>query len=98
MHHTATARAKAQTPREKNETPHSHILLNHIIPLVLRSPLHGLLSKNLLLLTYTGRKSGTQYMIPVTYFEDGGTILVFSNQRWWRNLRGGVPVTLRLRG
>lgn len=96
MHHTAKART---TVPKANVTPHSHVLLNRVIPLVLRSPLHGLLSKNLMLLTYTGRKSGTRYTIPVTYLEgEDGTIRVFSNQRWWRNLRPAAPVTLRLRG
>ncbi len=103
MHHTAAARAKtaqAGAAREPNATPHSHVILNRVIPLVLRSPLHGLLSKNLMLLTYTGRKSGRRYTIPVSYFMpgDGEAIRVFSNQRWWRNLRGGASVTLRLRG
>lgn len=101
MHHTATARAKTaqgKETRNRNAAPHSHAILNRIIPLVLRSPLHGLLSKNLMLLTYAGRKSGTRYTIPVTYLERENGLRVFSNQRWWRNLRGGAPVTLRLRG
>lgn len=103
MHHTAAARAaraaRAEAPRETNATPHSHVILNRVIPLVLRSPLHGLLSRNLLLLTHTGRTSGKAYTIPVTYFEgEDGAIRMFSNQRWPRNLRGGAAVTLRLRG
>lgn len=40
-----------------------------------------------------------RYTLPVTYFEGAdGAIRVFSNQRWWRNPRGGASVTLRLRG
>lgn len=78
--------------------PHDHALLNRLIPHLLRSPLHRPLSGDLLLLTYTGRRTGRTYTIPVTYLQTGATIVVFSNQRWWRNLRGGAPVTLRLRG
>jgi hypothetical protein len=32
---------------------------------LLRSPLHGLLSGMLMLLSYTGRKSGRTYTIPI---------------------------------
>jgi hypothetical protein len=80
------------------DPPHSHALLNRLIPLILRSPLHSLLSRNLMLVTFTGRRSGRRFTIPVTYLERDEAILVFSNQRWWKNLRGGAPVTLRLRG
>lgn len=59
MHHTAAARAKAAgagAAREPDATPHSHVILNRIIPLVLRSPLHGMLSRNLMLLTFRGAR------------------------------------------
>ena len=67
---------------------------------ILRSPLHGLISGDIMLVTYTGRKSGKIYTIPVNYLRDGEILLVTSLQKrtWWRNLLGGVPVTLRLRG
>lgn len=34
----------------------------------------------------------------MTYLPSDGMILVFSNQRRWKNRRGGAAVTLRLRG
>jgi len=78
--------------------PHDHALFNRVIPHILRSPLHRLLSGKLMLITFVGRKTGRVYTIPVTYLQTGATILVFSDQRWWRNLRSGTPVTLLLRG
>jgi deazaflavin-dependent oxidoreductase (nitroreductase family) len=67
---------------------------------LLRSPLHGLISGNMLLITVTGRKSGKQYTTPVSYLRNGNTLLVTSShdRTWWRNLRGGAPVTVRLQG
>lgn len=86
-----------QSPAKANQ-PHSHVTLNKLINHILRSPVHPLLSGNLMLVTYTGRKSGQRYTIPVTYLQQGNEITVWSNQRWWRNLEGGAEVTLQLRG
>jgi deazaflavin-dependent oxidoreductase (nitroreductase family) len=75
---------------------------NPVVRVLLRSPFHGLLSGQILLLTYTGRKSGQQYTLPVGYVSDGDALLVVSQhsklKRWWRNLRGGAPVAVLLRG
>lgn len=83
---------------QKPSQPHSHVTLNKVISHLLQSPLHGLLSHNLLLITFTGRKTGQEYTIPVTFNQRSEKITVFSNQNWWRNLEGGAPVTLQLRG
>ena len=67
---------------------------------VLRSPLHWALSNNTLLIAFVGRKSGCKYCLPVNYVPDGN-ILYITSQRdhaWWRNLRGGAPVIVRLHG
>jgi deazaflavin-dependent oxidoreductase (nitroreductase family) len=73
---------------------------NPLLTTILRSPLHPLLSSNTLALTYTGRKSGRTYTAPVNYVRDGDRLLATSyrTRTWWRNLRGGVPVSLRLHG
>ena len=67
---------------------------------ILRSPFHGLLSKNVMLITFTGRVSGKRYTTPVNYLLIGDVLYVVSTRdcTWWRNLRGGSPVTLRLNG
>ena len=67
---------------------------------LLRSPFHPLLSGSTMAITYTGRKSGTVYTLPVNYVRVGDVLLTtsLSTRTWWRNLRGGAGVTLRLRG
>jgi hypothetical protein len=67
---------------------------------VLRSPFHQLLSENMLLISVTGRKSGREYTLPVNYQRAGDEIWITSRRErtWWRNLRGGAPVKLRLAG
>jgi len=67
---------------------------------ILRSPFHGLLSKNILLITVKGRKTGRKYTTPVNYLRRGDmlTIVSLRARTWWRNLRGGSDVALQLRG
>lgn len=73
--------------------------LNPLIGAVLRSPLHGAMSRNLLLLTYVGAKSGVPRTVPLSYVEVGGRLyLCTRNSRWWRSLRNGGAVALQLRG
>lgn len=73
---------------------------NPILKWLLRSPFHGLLSSNTMLITVIGRKSGKEITTPVNYVDMGEELLTvsFKRRRWWRNLRGGAPVKLRLRG
>lgn len=75
---------------------------NGMVSAVLRSPLHGLVSRSLALFTYRGRRSGTEYTIPVGYVERGGSVLVLAGRpegkNWWKNFAEPSPVTLRLRG
>ncbi len=52
-----------------------------------------------MLLEYTGRRSGREYTTPVGYFRwDENTVVAFSSAGWWRSLRDGGPVRLRIRG
>ena len=77
---------------------------NKIMIGLLESPLHSFLSKNMLVITYTGRKSGKAFSLPVNYLLDDGLeggLLYTASQKdrvWWRNLRAGKPISLRLRG
>jgi deazaflavin-dependent oxidoreductase (nitroreductase family) len=72
--------------------------LNRAMSFVLRSPVHGVVSKAIMLITFTGRKSGKTYTTPVSYSERNGEVVVFTHANWWQNLRGGAPVTMRIRG
>lgn len=53
-----------------------------------------------MLVTFTGRKSGRRFTIPVRYVTTGDTVRCFSSPptQWWRNLRGGTHVNLRIAG
>lgn len=72
--------------------------INNTIKFILRSPLHGIISKNLLLITFIGRKSGKAFTTPVSYSQDGNDLYIFTHATWWKNLRPDTPITLCLRG
>lgn len=65
---------------------------------VLRLPFRTPLSANLMLISYTGVKSGRAYLQPVSYARDGETLLTPGGGRWTLNLKEGREVALRLRG
>jgi hypothetical protein len=74
-------------------------VINPLVATILRSPVHGLLSQRVLLLTYTGRRTGRSHTTPVGYVQDGTVLTIFSViGRWWKSLRGGGSVGLVLRG
>lgn len=82
-------------PRGRSRTQRA---LDAAVRQLLRSPLHPIASRRLLLITVTGRRSGTLYTHPVGYAEDGGALLVGTAAGWRKNLREDVPVTVRWRG
>lgn len=69
-------------------------LLNRFMGALLRSPFHGSASRSVMLITFTGRKSGRPYATPVSYHRDGERVIAFTEASWWRNLVGGAPVAL----
>ena len=73
---------------------------NPMMVWLLKSPLHGMVSKNVLLVTVTGRKSGKSISTPTNYLRDGNTLWVISwrERTWWKNLRGGAQVRGLLAG
>ena len=81
---------------------HMHLMnsvVNPVVRLLLKSPLYRLMP-GVMLITVTGRRSGLSYTTPVQYVLDEPQVHVLTreNRRWWRNVRGGAPVTLYLRG
>ena len=75
-------------------------IINPAMRLLLRSPLHAIASGSLMLVTYRGRKSGRTYTTPVRYVRGDGVIRCFTSTdtQWWRNLRHGADVVLRIQG
>ena len=71
---------------------------NSFISWLLLSPLHGLLSNGMMLITVTGRKTGKKYTTPVGYFRENGNLWVLTSRdrTWWKNLQGGAEVGLLL--
>lgn len=63
----------------------------------------GLVNRNVTMLSYTGRRSGRTFSIPVAYRRAGDAIIVNANlpetKTWWRDFLGdGGPLTLQLDG
>jgi hypothetical protein len=73
-------------------------VVNPLLSLLLRTSLHGLVSGRLVLLSFSGRKSGRRYTFPVGYGQQGDTLLITTMAGWKKNLIGGAPVEVWLRG
>jgi hypothetical protein len=81
-----------------SSTPFIFRLLNPIMSLVLKSPIHSVVSNQIMILTFYGRKSGNSYSTPVSYYQEDGVVYCFTHAEWWKNLDGGVSVQLFIRG
>lgn len=62
-----------------------------------------LLDRNITMLTYTGRRSGRTFSVPVSYRRLGNDVVIAVGmpeaKTWWRNfVNAGGPVTLRFEG
>jgi deazaflavin-dependent oxidoreductase (nitroreductase family) len=76
-------------------------LLDATMRVLLRTPfVQSALGKYLALLTYTGRRSGKRYTIPVSYKRTGQSVLLLTKRarNWWRNFDDEPQVQLRLAG
>ncbi len=73
-------------------------VVNVPMRLVLGLPFATPLSRRLMLARLTGRKTGKVYRQPLSYVQQGSTLLTPGGGRWKLNLREGQPVPIRLRG
>ncbi len=73
---------------------------NPIMEWLLKSPFHSWISKNTMILYYSGCKSGKAYHTPVGYQRVKNTLLTTSwkDRTWWKNLRQGCDVKILLEG
>jgi hypothetical protein len=78
-------------------------VVNPVLSVLLRSPAHRLLSGSVLLLAYSGRRTGRRYGLPVMYALSGDGFVVMAGQpadkTWWRNFgRDPQPVAVTVDG
>jgi hypothetical protein len=66
--------------------------VNPLVRWALRSPLHRWLDGSVLILHVLGRRTGRRYDIPVGLTDLGDRLVVITQHRWRRNLRGGRDV------
>ena len=75
-------------------------LVNPIVVALAQSFLHGLISHQIVVLEFKGRRSGRGYALPVSFVRNDGEVFCMTDRKgiWWRNLQGAVPVQLTLAG
>ena len=73
---------------------------NPAIKGLLGSRFAGPMGKSLMLLRFTGRRSGTVYTTPVGYVREGESVVVVTSPTytWWKNIRDGADVEVCLDG
>jgi hypothetical protein len=76
-----------------------HRVINPAMRRALTSRFHAQMgSDKMMVLNFQGRRSGRFYSFPIGYMQIGNTLFSYSPFSWWRNLEGGVPVSVELRG
>jgi len=73
-------------------------IANPIMKAILRSPFAGPLAEEIMVLTFTGRKSGKKFSTPVGFVRNGDHLIVFNHSNWWKNFIGGAPVSMTIKG
>ena len=73
-------------------------LINPFMKLLLRSPLHSLISRNTMIIKYVGHKSGKVLSTPISYVKKENTILSFADpiHLWWKNIQVNEDVELTI--
>ena len=65
--------------------------MNPALKFLLRTPLAGAARKQLMVLSFRGRKSGNPYSIPVTAHRVDGQLYALAGAAWTKNFRNGAP-------
>ena len=75
-------------------------IINPLVVFILRSPLHFLASKNLIFITFQGRKSKKTFNIPVSYHREGIDLIALTLKQnlWWKNLKSIKRTQITLLG
>lgn len=67
-------------------------LINPMMEFLLRSPLAGAARKQFMVLSFTGRKTGKPYSIPLSAHVIDDQLYALSGSPWKQNFRDGAPV------
>lgn len=73
--------------------------LKPVVVALLRSPLHPLLSGEILVLAWTGRRTGRRFELPLSYVRHDDALYLCTRPEgssWWRHLRPRARVELAL--
>jgi len=76
-------------------------IINPVTIAIAKSPLHFLISQNIVVLNFMGMKTGKDYALPVSYFEDPkGKLRCVTDRRniWWRNLLQASNIKIVYKG
>lgn len=89
---------RAMSPERMRRRARLMRIVNVPMRPLLRVPFSTPLNRRLMLLTFTGRKTGRVYRQPVSYVADGGELFTPGGGRWTLNLSDQRPIRVRLRG
>ena len=72
---------------------------NDFVKFFLHTPLYIFMGDTMLI-TVTGHKTEKKYTTPVGFYQEGNTLWILSNRdrTWWRNVKDGANVEMRIRG
>jgi hypothetical protein len=81
-----------QSPAVSISHPSEALLraVNKVLPALLRTPVLGPLRRAMMVLSFTGRKSGKPYTIPVSAHQIDGDLYALAGAAWRLNFRGGA--------
>ncbi|OBH84185.1 hypothetical protein [Mycobacterium sp. E2989] len=66
-------------------------IVNPMLGFLLRTPLAGPARKQLMVLSFTGRKTGRPFSLPVSAHVIDGDLYALTGAPWKQNFRGGAP-------
>ncbi|MCG5432428.1 hypothetical protein LV457_08990 [Mycobacterium sp. MYCO198283] len=72
-------------------------VVNPVLKRVLRTPLGGVLTE-FMVVSFTGRKTGRRYSVPVSAHHLDGELYVLLVARWKYNFKNGAPADVLYRG
>jgi hypothetical protein len=73
-------------------------IVNPVLGFLLRTPLAGAARKQLMVLNFTGRKTGRPFSIPVSAHMIDNRLYALTGSGWKQNFRGGAPAQVTYDG